>query len=228
MGQYYHAVLERQGKENYSVFQPIVNDEWQGLKLTEHSWMGNDFMSIIAKKIYKKPTRVIWVGDYSEDEELQALNPKFNLDNTYNSKKARGVVSKRINKDILKNKFLVNHDKKVYIDLNRYFLIADEFNKGLDDDGNVDDFWKGWVLNPISLLTAVGNNRGTGDYYDDDRTTCFESVGTWAYNLISLEDKAPVDYTEEKHIVFTERVNDDNRRLVDMYGLNNKVVVGTV
>lgn len=222
MGQYFHAVLERQGKENYSVFQPIVNDEWQGLKLTEHSWIRNDFMSVIAKKIYKKPTRVIWVGDYSENEELQALNPKFNLDNTYNSKKARGVVSKRINNDILKDKFLVNHDKKVYIDLNRYSLIAEEFNKGIDD------YWKGWVLNPISLLTAVGNNRGGGDYYDSEYTTCFDSVGTWAYNLISVEDKAPVDYTEEKHIIFTERVNDDNRRLVDMYGLNNKVVTGTV
>ena len=198
-----------------------MNGDWQGLKLTEHSWVGNDFMSVIAKKIYKKPTRVIWVGDYSEDEELQALNPKFNLDNTYNSKKARGVVSKNINREILKNKFLVNHDKKVYIDLNRYSLIAEEFNeKGT--------WQEGMVLNPISLLTAVGNNRGGGDYHDNDSTTCFDSVGTWAYNLISVEDKAPVDYTEEKHIIFTERVNDDNRRLVDMYGLNNKVVVGTV
>lgn len=170
-------------------------------------------MSVIAKKIYKKPTRVIWVGDYSENEELQALNPKFNLDNTYNSKKARGVVSKNINREILKDKFLVNHDKKVYIDLNRYSLIAEEFNeKG--------SWYEGMVLNPISLLTAVGNNRGGGDYYDGDRTTCFDSVGTWAYDLISVEDKAPVDYTEEKHIIFTEHVNDNNRALIDVYGLN--------
>ena len=218
MGQYYHAVLERQGKENYSVFQPIVNGEWQGLKLTEHSWMGNDFMSVIAKKIYKKPTRVIWVGDYSVDEELQALNHKYNLDNTYNSKKAKGVVSKSINREILKGKFLVNHDKKVYIDLNRYFLIADEFNKGNDN------YWKGWVLNPISLLTAVGNNRGGGDYYDGENTTCFDSVGTWAYNLISVEDKAPVDYTEEKHIIFTERVNNENRKLIEVYGLKDSII----
>ena len=48
MGQYYHAVLERQGKENYSVFIPEVNGEWQGLKLCEHSWFKNDFMSIIS------------------------------------------------------------------------------------------------------------------------------------------------------------------------------------
>jgi len=210
MGQYYHAVLERNGKRQ--VAMPVVNGDWQGLKLMEHSWFRNSFMSVIAKKLLKKPTRVIWCGDYAEDVELQALNPELNLDNTYNSKKAKGVTCKNINLDILKGKYLVNHDKKVYIDLDRYSLIAEEFNKGTG--------WESYVANPISILTAVGNDRGGGDYYSGDRTTCFEHVGTWAYDLISIETKAPTDYKEERHIIFTEHVTDENRHLVDVYGLN--------
>lgn len=203
MGQYYKALLERNNKVH--IYEPI-----DGYKLTEHSWFRNDFMSAVAKKIYKKPTKVIWVGDYATDEELQSLNTNFTLDNTFYN--GSGISCKTINRDILKNKFLVNHDKKIYIDLNRYFIIADEFNNTLD---------KGWVLNPISLLTALGNDRGGGDYHEGNRTTCFNAVGTWAYDSISLEDKPIVDYVEEKHIVFTESVTNDNKYLIKEYSIKD-------
>lgn len=212
MGQYYVTILTRNDKTR--IYSPVVNGDWQGLKLTEHSWFENDYMSVIAKKILKKPTRVIWCGDYAEDEELQKFLPEYKVSEV--QRKNTGVTSKSINNKILKNKYLVNHDKQIYIDLNRYYSIADEFNSEVD---------KGWIINPISILTALGNNRGGGDYYDGDRTTCFDKVGTWAYDLISLETEIPKDFKEEKHIIFTEHLTDENRRLADVYGLNTVVPV---
>jgi hypothetical protein len=61
--------------------------------------------------------------------------------------------------------YLVNHTKKVYV----------KKNAG---------------LHPLSLLTAEGNGRGGGDYDGPN----MEMVGTWARDVISMENEAP-DYT---------------------------------
>jgi len=61
--------------------------------------------------------------------------------------------------------YIVNHTKKVYV----------KKNKG---------------LHPLSLLTAEGNGRGGGDYDGPN----MEMVGTWARDVISMENEAP-DYT---------------------------------
>lgn len=212
MGQYYNALLERNGKR--TVYDITVNGEFQGLKITEHSWFRNSFMSAIAQKIFKKPTRIIWCGDYAEDEELQVFSSDLTVDKVYGT--GKGITCKNLNLDILQDKYLVNHDKQIYIDLNRYTTIAEEFNK--------ENGWEGWYMNPISLLTAVGNNRGGGDYFDGDNTTCFDKVGTWAYDLISLETKPPKGYIEDKYTVFTEHVCDKNRHLIEVYGLTQSAV----
>jgi len=67
--------------------------------------------------------------------------------------------------------YIVNHTKKVYVKKN---------------DG----------FHPLSLLTAEGNGRGGGDYHGPN----IEMVGTWARDVISMEDQASIvaatpDYT---------------------------------
>jgi hypothetical protein len=61
--------------------------------------------------------------------------------------------------------YIVNHTKKVYIE-----------NKG--------------HFHPLSLLTAEGNGRGGGDYNGPN----MDMVGTWARDVISMENEVP-DYT---------------------------------
>ena len=43
------------------------------------------------------------------------------------------------------------------------------------------------------LLTACGNDRGGGDYREG--FPGYEHVGTWAFDIIEISDKAPKDYT---------------------------------
>jgi hypothetical protein len=62
--------------------------------------------------------------------------------------------------------YIVNHTKKVYIK-------------------------KSGDVHPLPLLTAEGNGRGGGDYHDGSN---MEMVGTWARDVISMENEAP-EYT---------------------------------
>ena len=45
-------------------------------------------------------------------------------------------------------------------------------------------------INPLSLLTAVGNGKGCGDYFG--LNSC--DIGIWAWDIISIEDEIP-EYT---------------------------------
>ena len=86
--------------------------------------------------------------------------------------KAIGVSSSGFSLD---NKFLINHDTKEYIDLNEYKVAS------VDKDG--------WTIHPLPLLTAVGNDRGGGDFHEGN--TGYENVGIWAWHLISFADNPP-------------------------------------
>ena len=213
MGQYYSPVLQQENKKKIEVYTTTVNGEFHGMKIMEHSWLENDLLGAIAFKIYKNPSRVAWCGDYAEDDELKALNPSLSY--RYIREHAKELKDVTILKQ-QKNMYLINHDKKIYIDLKRYSKVAEEFSKGTT--------WEGWVVHPLSLLTAVGNDRGGGDYHEGSSTTCFNSVGTWAWNLLSIDTVKPKGYIEEKHIIFTEQLNDDNKHLLQVYGLDCPMV----
>ena len=184
MGQYYRPYLvNKNGKE--FICNRDVNGEYTLAKLTEHSWMGNWLMDSISKMIYKKPHKVAWVGDYANFEEDGVLDDK-----TYEriwKVDGEGVVFKKIFDYF--DKYLVNHDKKQYINLNKYI-------KESEDVQGEDEIW---CLHPLSLMTALGNGKGCGDYGDVNK----EHVGEWAMDLISIEDKIPSGY-EEYSIYFKD------------------------
>jgi len=69
------------------------------------------------------------------------------------------------NGPVVSYSYIVNHTKKVYIE-----------KKG--------------EFHPLPLLTAEGNGRGGGDYDGPN----MDLVGTWARDVISMENEAP-DYT---------------------------------
>ena len=55
-------------------------------------------------------------------------------------------------------------------------------------------------LYPVSLLTAVGNGKGGGDYGWYNK----QLVGIWAFDLISIEDEVSPNYTIKDTIIFKE------------------------
>ena len=159
MGQYFEAIntetLERMNPHQYDSFS----------KLTEHGWVGNSFVGAVMRRMmpgnpwYQSP--VAWVGDYYGDEDgetdFQTLSEK-------EGKKVRKY--KTLTTDEQKKAFLINHTKSQYVSYN-----------DLPED------YDGWMLNPLCILTAMGNGRGGGDYRGPDE----DKVGIWATDILSVD-----------------------------------------
>jgi hypothetical protein len=146
-----------------------------GVKLTEHSWLGNNFMSAVEFALcpdgpfYK--SRVVWAGDYADEE----------ADGKTLYKTAQGQPHKEIRpEDSIMHtyRYIVNHTKKQYVD--KEMMKAEPMY--------------GLRVHPLSLLTAEGNGRGGGDY----RGAHEELVGTWARDVISVEKEVPLGYSPLK------------------------------
>lgn len=177
MGQYYKVLA--QVNDNRRTISTYLDGEYQMAKLMEQSWLGNYYVDTIASMFYKKKGRVAWVGDYADDSPY--YKQVWNDDEKVISEEGL----KRV-KFTLDNKFLCNHDRKIYVDIEEYKK-ASAFGK----DG-------GWIIHPLPLLTAQGNGRGGGDYYSEYPN--FDKVGEWAMEVISIEDKIPEGY--EKYDIF--------------------------
>ena len=65
--------------------------------------------------------------------------------------------------------YIVNHTKKVYVKKNNTIH----------------------TIHPLPLLTAEGNGRARRDYHGPN----MDMVGTWARDVISVEEEVPADYT---------------------------------
>ncbi|KOF57848.1 MULTISPECIES: hypothetical protein [Clostridium] len=157
MGQYFKAVNITKGEfvdhMDYNSFS----------KITEHSFRPNEYMLAVEGllqpdgKWYKD--KIVWAGDYADDGLFIPEGYKGNLydctsDGTF--KKIKAKPTKKL------SKYILNHDKKQFIDM--------EALPSYDD---------GWILHPLSLLTAVGNGQGSGDFYTSDKKM-LSYVGTWA------------------------------------------------
>lgn len=182
MGQYYMPFLSYGNKKKYYKFYSFDYDN--GLKLTEHSWIGNNFMNAISSFLLNNPMYVAWIGDYAEDSPnylgLVKNSDQFEMykrkvwDNNDSCKKFE-ISEKRLP---FGHWFLVNHTQKIYIDLTSYIY----FNS----------FDGGWCYHPLSLLTACGNGLGGGDY----RGCNLKDIGSWAFNKISINYIPPEGYRE--------------------------------
>lgn len=176
MGQYYN-ILTNQNNE-YKVYDRSIKreneePEYMLAKIMEHSWLYNDTMQSFSNVIYQNPTKVAWVGDYADEcDEDDLHNENLSLETALNLHE----IAWNSEEDYLnysdfdtENMLLVNWDKKQYVKMQEYI------------DNNTCD---GWCIHPSSLLTAIGNGFGGGDY----RGINLEDVGIWAYDTISFEN----------------------------------------
>lgn len=161
MGQYYRPVIV--DGIDILIYNRNVNGEYGMAKLMEHSWYDNPTVGKVCGAIYQHPCRIAWVGDYFEGTPPNIPIPGSVIWEVEGIEIKSPVVS-------IKDKILVNHDKREFIDCNYYKKEA------IGKDG--------WCTHPLPILTACGNGQGGGDYSGTD----MDNVGYWAGDLISLED----------------------------------------
>jgi hypothetical protein len=123
----------------------------------------------------------VWAGDYYGNQEGTEINYYSQCDKP---KKIHPVIC--MDRETQRKVKLVNHTKKLYI---RY----DEMPSN-----------NGWIVNPLPLLTACGNGRGGGDYFDEYPD--FDKVGIWAGDVLSIEFAVPKSQWYKKLVIkFAEK-----------------------
>ena len=175
MGQYYNAVIETNGKKE--VFYHQVDGEYMLAKLLEHSYWGNPFVLAIASKLWRTKGKLAWVGDYAEASD-------FNWNEAFADSHKEGVVRNDLiyNGFRLEGKYFINHSKKMILDLDKYR----ELLKDVD-----------MVISPIPLLTAVGNDKGGGDFHRGTGVG-YDLIGTWAWDVVEITDQDVYDWKYDR------------------------------
>ena len=175
MGQYYKAIILAEkpqatgGKEIIRLWS-FPHDYGYGTKLMEHSYFDNHFVLNVEYQLSPEGmfyrSRVVWAGDYADDEPLQeGEDDSANLYELCEKDDTHMPLPHHDTKDY---PYLVNHTTKQYVD------------KEKED------------IHPLPLLTVEGNGRGNGDYGGHNEELC----GTWARHVLSIEKEPPAGYEE--------------------------------
>ena len=179
MGQYYKPI-------NLDKKQWVSSHEYDnGLKLMEHSWIGNTFVSVVENLIAAGGAwcgdRIVWAGDYA-DEEKGRKNNLYTIIGTDKNKIKPGVIKRNF-------RYVVNLDTEEFVDTKKVPL----------SDVYTDDKGKEWPfqMHPLPILTCEGNGRGGGDFRKDD-----VMVGIWARHRVTVSKTKPKGYTEIEFNVF--------------------------
>jgi hypothetical protein len=169
MGQYYHPILlNDRGK----IIAWIHAHEYRnGLKLMEHSYLQNNFVQafefLLAPDQKYHKTRVVWAGDYA-DQEPEGPN-------LYNLCRDEEKIQPEYLYDTTEYPYIVNHTKMQFVDKRK----------------NIDVRKGALGLHPLPLLTCEGNGRGGGDYRGESPL-----IGLWARDIISIEENKPTNCVE--------------------------------
>ena len=199
MGQYYKICLLNSKKKSYPNKKKVAVylQSWDydnGAKLTEFSWIGNNFVGTLEALINKETGKyagcpVIVAGDYA-DEEPYTLNKEkvniYELASTFGHKITPEEAPKPKH-----YRYVINEDKKVFIDCERMRVC------GVSE-------WDGektiWQMHPLTILCSDGCNgghgRGGGDYHRKHR-----EVGAWRRNIVVVSDNRP-DESEYREVFY--------------------------
>ena len=193
MGQYFKPIIlgeKPKDGENETVKVWMYSHSYDnGLKLMEHSYQGNNFVSTFEKELTRRgnhyKSRVVWAGDYADEEPgLKIIKEGKEYDaNLYSLCNDENEIKPKVAKTD-DYPFIVNHTKKQFVDKNKVPEIQD---------------WEGVKIHPLPLLTSEGNGQGGGDFRGEDEN---EIIGSWARDVISIEKESPLvmigttDYTE--------------------------------
>ena len=146
MGQYYRASLYDETTKEHFIF------DLDGCKMMEHAYYGNSNMLRVEKFLLWRSFRVLRVGDYSQCRHLVRC-PEYNVNKDSEELEIQEGYTY----------YLVNHNKKEFINLNK--------NSELTD------------IHPLPLLTRAESQLAWGDYRSEK---CFEYIWAWCGDKIIL------------------------------------------
>jgi len=175
MGQYYKVVF-LDGLRIRAWLSPRSYNN--GVKLMEHSYLGNNFMHaiewLLSPEGYFHKCAIVWAGDYADPEGEDGVEPEVEKDNLHhkcNELEDREVFSDPKHFNPADYPYLVNHSRKEYVK---------KVSRGP------------FTPHPLSILTSEGNGAGGGDYRGKNDS----EAGRWARELISVEKEIPEEYSE--------------------------------
>lgn len=198
MGQYYEVMVVKEGNLIH-LDRSVKGGTYIGAKLMEHSWCYNTFCDAVTSMLMDSPARIIWMGDYADDDKrmtdgyIQAFIESMN-EGTLNQIKKTTEQSDSylaLYKYMMKDEgtslpqanvdydtlYLVNNTKQEYI-------VMREYMKATDNDG--------WNAYPLSILTSLGNGQGGGDYYGLNS----DMAGYWAGDEVYFSKTKPEGYIQ--------------------------------
>jgi hypothetical protein len=180
MGQYYKPVSIEKKEHVYS------HSYDSGLKLMEHSWLGNHFVKAVETLIVKGGAwfgdRIVWAGDYADpepgvfDDEKRELNLYYICDTEVHPEVNQKARAKAL-------RYVINMDTKEFVDTTKVPIT----------DIWTDDKGKEWpfIIHPLPILTCEGNGRGGGDLHKESPL-----VGLWARCRVTMDSKKPKGFKE--------------------------------
>lgn len=203
MGQYYQPTLLTENLKVKECYNPHKYSN--GMKLMEHSWIGNNLVDTILTRLKNNKTlRLVWLGDYAElnllKNEINEIDGIEDFDKIMKEVWGKNRKNTELKEEIdtiedEKVGYIVNFSKKEYIDLNKVRTMERLYF--MED---VEDFEKyNMVINPLPLLTSVGNGQGGGDYYRNHINSHY--CGVWAFDIIGYFDELP-ENTKLKELIF--------------------------
>ena len=192
MGQYY--LVANIDKKEYMISPDFV-------KLMEWSYNYNDLILEMENHMAMdwKGDHIYVIGDYAGSgadcrytELLKEIEDKLNIDTERDSIFDRVFSEFKklpVREGLKKYRYIVNHAAKEYID--------NDHCPYKENMGNWEENGKilSATIAPLSLMLALGNGQGGGDYYAHNH----ELVGSWAKDSSSLEItdvKPKSDYKE--------------------------------
>lgn len=171
MGQYYRGIIL--AKESNKI-ESALCDPWEKdnrRKLMKHSYIDNYYVILMERFIYKNPQRIVWAGDYADEEKGNEYN-LYGIVEEMEEQNAINIISDSDETIDVSEKYVINHTKQIYYK-------RPSFKHGMR------------TINPLTLLISEGNGLGGGDYYGTE----MEYVGSWARDLIEISDEEPNGYT---------------------------------
>jgi hypothetical protein len=181
MGQYYRTVFLSDNGEIIGWSEC----NW-GVKMMEHSYIGNTFIIAIEEYLHRNPCRVVWAGDYSEPEPI-----KTNIESAikalrFLANKSKTGVKDDVSKEI--NEIYEEYDK--YIDKAHNILNKSFTESFIEDDYHCINF---------ALDKMADNLYGMCDEIKPIRLICKEGKTESGYPyIINHTKKQYVDIRKNK------------------------------
>lgn len=69
--QYFNPVIKTEN--DIVMFDPDINVDYYPSPLMAHAWWNNDDVGYVVNSLYHTPSKVAWVGDFTDSEETKEI-----------------------------------------------------------------------------------------------------------------------------------------------------------